>query len=367
MIKKALCFISAIALCVSACGCGNDNSDKIGVVTPFDNEEDEIYFVTNTDIIEFPDFLSEKESISKFSRIVYTSFDYDKTNSLLDDAVSVDGGYDCDMSFSNGKLLRFKYKENFGIVDSNGNVKLQGVYSSIKQLRPDLFELVYNGNKTYATIDENYDFVFIEDDSFKWVFEDNKLEIVQATIETAENVADVPEGMKYNLKTPDGKIVYDKSFDSIAETSKDTLEIECEYFFTAYSGGSCYYIVFDEFYNYKVFEGSYGNVNVEINGDKGECYILSYEHLLQIVNLFSCFDFKQNSAIVPSENCISFDFISVKNGQVKYSICDNGYCQITTLSEENNEYVDTVYEVSGECFADVLDWIDKILSTEYVK
>ena len=348
-----------------ACSCGNDNSDKIGVVTPFENEEDEIHFVTKTDVIKFPEFLSDKESISRFSRLVYTSFDFEKTNSETEDEISVDGGYKCDVAFSGVNLYRFIYNGNYGVVDDIGNVKLQGVYSSIRQLRPELFELVYNGKATYATLDEDNNFVFVEDDSVKWVFEKNKLEITQATIEAGDNVTEVPEGVKYHLKTPDGKIVYDRSFDSIAETSKDTLGIECEIVFTAYSGGSCFYIVFDEFYNYKVYEGSYGNVKVQIGEDKGECFILSYEHLLQVLSLFSCFDFEQNSAVTPTENIIQFDFNSGKNAQTMYSISDNGYCEIVSPADDGLSFVTTKYKVSSECFADVIDWIDSVLSTEY--
>ena len=365
MLKKAFFVVSALAVCMTACGCKNDNSDKIGVVTPFDNEEDDISFVTKADVIAFPGFLEDEEAISRFSHIVYSSFDAVTANTPFEEIITVDGGYKCDVEFSGGKFYRFLYNNNFGIVDNKGNVKLQGVYSSIRQIRPDLFELVTKGEKTYATVDENNDFVFVNDQSFDWVFEKNKLEIVQAAIEAGDNVAEVSEGVKYYLRTPDGRNVYDKSFDSIAEGSKENLEIDCESVFVAYSGGSYYLIAFDEYYNYKVYEGSYGNVSVQIDEQKGDCYILSYDHFMQLISLFNCFDFTESNSVLPTDNFVSVEFNSVKNNQTKYYICDNGYCEITSVAEDGVSLVKTVYMVSPECFADALDWIDSVLSTEY--
>jgi len=357
--------ISALVVCMTTCSCENGSPDSIGVVTPFHNEESEIHYITSTDKIIFPQFLENKDDISLFSRLLYTNFDYDLTNKPLGETLTVEGGYKCDMKFSNGKFFRFAYNKNYGIVDDKGNVKLQGVYSSIKQLRPDLFELIYNGSKTYATVDADNNFVFVEDDCFNRVFGKTKPEITQSVTNSGDNIADVHDAMKSYLKTPDGKIVYDRGFDSVVESSKKTLGIECESVFTAHSGGVCYVIVFDKFYNYKVYEGSYGNVQVQLSEKNGSCYILSNDHLLQIVNLFSCFDYEESKAMKPIDNFVSVELNSAKNNNTKYYICDNGYCEITSVSETGEAPVKTVYNVSKECFADVLEWINLVLSTEY--
>lgn len=365
MIKKYLCVFLAFAISFSMCSCNNNGNDETDTISPVQNEENEIYFVSKHVSFSFPEFLKDNDNISMFSRLLYQNFDYKKVNTVNDENEKTEGGYVCDMSFANGKLKRFKYTDKFGIIDDEDNIKLHGNYTSIVQLRPDLFELVLGNKKIYATLDEDNNFKFIDDKSFEWVFKKGMLEISTVSVDKAEAGVDVTEGVKYALKTPDGKTVYDKSFDSITEISKDNFDIECESIYSAYSGENYYLIVFDKYYNYSVYEGSYGNISLQIGNNKGNCYILSYEHYAQIMSLISCFDYSESKVLEKSDNYVYIDFSVSKNSQSKFLICDNGYCELSSPSEETGNTEVKKYTVSKECFADVVDWISTNLSEDY--
>lgn len=365
MKKNIFSIILSLAISLSMCSCNSNTPDSSNTVNQAQNDDNKVYFVNKPISYSFPEFLSEKENISMFSRLLYQNFDYEKTNTVLDENEKTNGGYVCDMNFANGKLKRFKYTDKFGIIDDEDNIKLHGNYTSITQLRPDLFELCVGNKKSYATIDDDNNFQIIDDDSFSWVFKKNGLKISPVTSDTVETGVDVADGVKYVLKTSDGKTVYDKSFDIITELSKDNYDIDCEYIYSAYSGDNYYFLVFDKYYNYAVYEGTYGNIDVQIDEDKGSCYILNFDHYLQILSLTSCFDYTDNTEASKSDNYVFIDFSVSKNNQSKFLICDNGYCEITNPSEETGESIVKKYTVSKECFADVVDWINLNLSEDY--
>lgn len=370
MLKKAICLVVMLCVSIMACGCNNDNSEIIGVVTPSKPNENEISFVKKPVSYSFPEFMLENDNISKFSHMVYRNFDIDKTNTPLETPEKTKGGYVCDLTFLNGRLKRFKYMDKFGLIDENDNVKLQGNYSSIRLVRPDLFELVgIDGKTVYATYNDNADIVFLTEEniqSFEWIFKKGSLTVTNVTSDSVDNSPEVTDVVKYSLKTPDGKIVFDKSFDSIVETIPEGLgmNIDAEYAYTAYSGEIYYFIIFDKFYNYSVYEGIYGNIDIQIGKNKGSCYILNHDHYVQILSLTASFDYKETDKEAKTDDYVFFDFSVSKFNQNKYLIYNNGYCEFTTL-DENGEPVTKKYMVSKECFADAIDWVNINLSEDY--
>lgn len=365
MFKKPVSLVLCLTVLLSCCSCSNESSDSAPLVSPSVKENDDIRFITKSVSYSFPEFLSENENISVLSRLVYKSFDVEKTNTIGEENEKTPNGYVCDISFLNGKLKRFKFGEKFGLVDEKDNIKLQGNYSSIKQIRPDLFELEKDGEKQYATFDENYDVKILQDDSFDWVFKDNSLSVTNVSVETVDNSADISDVTKVALKTADDKNVYDRTFDSITETKKENYDINAKCIYTAYSGETYYVIVFDEYYNYSVYEGSYGNINVKISDREGNCYILNHDHYVQLLSLTSCFDYTQTEDAQLSDDYVYVDFSVSKNNKMKYLIYNNGYCEISSPSDETGEIVTKKYMVSTECFADVVDWISVNLSEDY--
>lgn len=351
-------------VCLSFCGCSeNENSQGIGIVTPYESKEDEIYFKNTSLSYSFPEFLNDGESISRFSRLVYQSFDYEKNNAALNEN-PVDGFY-CDMSFCNGKIFRYSYNGLYGLVDVEGNILLNSTCSSITQIRPDLFQLEINGGYAYASVDSSLAVNFVGDESFDWVFEKNMLEISQASNESSDMSIDVTESVKFVLKTPDGKVVCDQSFDSIAEASKENYDIECESLYVAYSDGASYILVFDRYYNYSMYEGSYGTVDVSLKGKSGSCYILSYDHYVKLSGLMSSFEYSTERESDEGNDYVSitFDGASIPNKKVIFY--SNGFCSIASADSETGEIVTTYYNVPDEAFSDVVKWIDVELSTEY--
>ncbi len=363
--KRIMSFLLAGVVLFSFSACENNNNDDSSTYTPSVNANDNLRFVTKSVSYSFPDFLTDNDSISVLSRLVYKSFDVEKNNKISDETEKTPNGYVCDVSFLNGKLKRFKHQDKFGLVDENDNVKLQGNYSSIVQIRPELFELVKDGKKQYATFDENYDVKIIDGKDFDWVFKDGSVSISNVPSDNAEVSAEITDATKYTLKTPDGKTVYDKSFDSINETSKENFDPDAKNVYTAYSGETYYIIIFDKYYNYSVYEGCYGNINIKIGDQEGNCYILNHDHYVQLLSLTSCFDYSQTDNENKSEDYVYVDFSVSKNNQTKFLIFNNGYCEISSPSEDSGETVTKKYMVSQECFADVVDWICTNLSHDY--
>lgn len=346
-------------------GCNSENGgDNSGGEYINQNDPDEIYFAKKPVDYSFPEFISETENISELSRMVFASFDKSKNNVQVKSDV-VDGFY-CNYSYCDGKLFSFISGGRCGLVDSEGTVRLKNEYTSIEQLRPDLFALVKNGKTLFATVDSKYNVSLVEDNSFDWVFKKNQIAISRREGDTAEN-GDKTQGVKYSLTTADGKNVYLSNYDSIAEFPKEMLNLDCAYSYTCFSDGANYIIAFDEYYNYIVYEGKYATIDVDISGNLGSCYVLSYDHYVQLTSLLSSFNYEETEQN-PDEDRDYF-LASFGNDNVDGSVIkaySDGNCEVRYTDFQTGETSVGYYKINKEAFADVIDWMDKELSTEYL-
>lgn len=364
MFRKILCIL-CVAFLIVMTGCKNGDSKSVsGEHDSGLDENDRLNYVSTPIEYSFPEFLESTDDISIFSRMIF--WNMDRCNiAVSSDEQPVDGFY-CDLSFSSGRLYRYQYNGLYGIVDSEGNIKLEASYSSVIQIRPDLFELVTADQTTYASIDEKFNIEIVEDDSFDWVFKENQITLSRTQIQTEDVSGDNKNTAKYTLKTADGNYIYQASFDSVAELSKDEYDFDCEHIYNAYLNGSNYLIVVDKYYNYRVYEGNYATVEVNIDNRNGSCYVLSYDHYIQLSSLTDSF---KHTETQKNDKPVS-DFVRIIFGDSDESdeiiIYADGYCVETAFDVSANQVVAVYSTVDREAFADIVDWIDTTLSTEYV-
>ena len=357
-------FLLAGMILLTSCS-GDSGSLESGEQNSDTFDSNNLNFVTKPIEYSFPEFLLDTEDISIFSRQIYSNMDNCNVAVSSDDQPLV--GYYVDLSFSGGKLYRYRYNGLYGVVDSEGNEKLEPLYTSVVQLRPDLLELVREGETLYASIDAEYNISLVEDDSFDWIFEKNQITVIRTIQQT--DVADADGGntaAKYTLKTADGGYIYQQSFDSVAELVRDDYDFDCEQIYNAYLSGANYLIVIDKYYNYRVYEGDYATVEVSVGENTGSCYVLSYDHFVEISSLTDSFKMTESREDSQKEG----DYVKITFGDSELSevlvIYSDGYTEQSLFNAELNEMVTSYYKVDREAFADVVDWITRVLSTEYV-
>lgn len=353
-----------LAVCVALSGCGGKNkSSEDDSYHSQGNENGKLNFVNGTVGYSFPEFLENTDKLDRFGRLIYDSFD--KRPAEVTDETETPEGYYCDQSYLDGKLFRFWNGSQCGLTDQTGSVILEDNYSSVEMVRSDLFRLTgTDGSISLAKVDASGNVTLADDGSCDWVFQKNQLSIEQIAVNEQENGQDKPEGTKYALVTPDKANVYNTYFDSIAVFPEDKLDVDCEYSFSAHAGGSYFIILFDKYYNYTVYEGSYGSVEVSVDGKKGACDVFSHDHFMQLSSLTASFSYTSSEEVPDKEgDYVLVTFGSDENVTAYAKFFNDGYCEITSFTEGNTGKAE--YKVSAEAFADLVDWVDKMLSSEF--
>ena len=362
MFKKACLMAFCVIYSLLICSCQNNGQASNEVINPVVQEKNKIEFEASSFTYNFPEFLKNSENLTLLSRVLYKSFDYDKCNMKIENTVN--DKFVCDRTFLNGSFYRFIGGENFGIINADGEIIIDSVCSEIVQIRPDLFELIIDGKLYYATTDAENGLKIVEDESFDWVFNGDKPTVEQTNAVVGENLA---ETARYAIKTPDGKNVYDRTFETVAESNKDSYENSPQFVFTAYSEGVSYIILFDKYYNYTVYEGSYGTVSVAIGDEIGSCNILSYDDYHKLLSLVSSFDISEKKIVSKTNRIVQIKFSHYAGDETTVMLCSNGYFEITSVDPTTREPITTITTVSRECFSDVVEFVDTVISSEYTE
>lgn len=367
MRKKIISILLAVVIVFTISACNkNDKSDNYNNSNLNYNEPETPGFVTSPMKYSFPEFLFDKDKITLLSRKLYTSFDYDSANKEIE-SMLIEGNY-TDFCFSEGKYYRYKHNGLYGVMDASGNVKLEAVYSDIEQLRSDLFILQNGNKKTYAFINSAKDFVISKEGEYDWIYKDNQLEIAQTEQELTGPSEETVDGTKYYLETPNGKVVYNKYYDLIVEASFNSFDsqISGKCCYSAYSDESYFILIFDEYYNLTVYEGSYGSVAVNFEDSSGSCYILSRDDYDQIRSLAESFKYTE-CLPVPSAvgDNIVITFGTDKTTQEVLTMYSDGFCLLESVDENGKKELN-YYNIDTYAFVDTVDWVNTVLSKEYV-
>lgn len=363
ILKRSLC-IAAAAVCMFVSGCSGKNSSGDSNAQKNDlNDNGKLNFVTRSVTYEFPEFLENTDKLSLFGRLIYDSFENKGRQITADDTTPA--GFNCDLAYYDGKLLRFTSGGRYGLVRPDGEVLYKADFETVEMIRPGLIVMTYkNGKRVFAQCDASGSVAEVKGDDHGWVFKNDQLSVSQVTVSSGDASPDKSEGAKYALTLPDGSSIYNMTFDSVAVFSGEKPRSDCKYAFTAHSGGYCYLILFDKYYNYQVYEGNYGSVFVSIGDRTGSCDIFSYDHYVQLSSLLNSFRYTET------------DVVSGKTGdhlQIVFGTDDaitaianyyfDGYCEVTSKTDGQDRT--SAYKISTEGFADTVDWLDKVLSTEF--
>lgn len=358
--KKLLTAIACMLLVMSALSaCDSSGTSSNAETTTTTSSVDGIEPVTEPEYdYSFPEFLANKDAISIFSNLIYSSFDsraasVSVTQQPFDDVT-------CEQSFLNNIYYSYISGNKKGLLDAHGNVALAANYTEIVMIRPDTFLLTNEaGEERYAFISENGIITTEPDGKNSWFLNSEPLKINKATDNETNAVS-------YYLEAANGKVVYDKYWDYLEPTSLDTAASAA---YSAYLGDAYYFIVFDKYYNYKIYEGSYATVEVYAKGQYGSCFVLSIDDFNEISSMIDSFGITQSAKASPTNNktdYVKFTFGNTASNKKLVTISADGFVYTEAMDSEDAtayKYFSLVDEI---CFTDVMNWIDDELSKEYI-
>lgn len=309
----------------------------------------------------FPDFLQDIAVPDMLSKEVYSSFDQQSMVKKVTEQPF--DGYSCTDVYEDEYYV-FTDGGYVGILNKNGTELLAAdKYSSAELVSQGLVKLDYvkdsNQPSEYLRL-ENGRAELIEDYSFS-----------KKNIKFAEdaNAAEDSDKKHYTL-TVGGKSVYDVEWDTAREVTQNELQTAKGYsaaYKTSTANGS-FFIIFDKYYNFRVYEGVYGMVKLKIGNVYGECYILSADDYSELNKMITSFG-NETNVKAPSKD-ETLDFIQIIFGmgtadQVEVTISSDGYC-LTDSITHNEQPVNKYFSVlSKETFVDLVNWVGDTLSAEY--
>ncbi len=357
-LKRALTAMLCLSLTAAILsGCDKNDTSSTTTTTTTTSVDGISPVVEQEYEYSFPSFLENKDAISLFSNLTYSSFDARSASSPVTEQPFENA--ECENSFLNGTYYSYKSDNKRGLLDSEGNVLLSAGYSDIVMIRPDTFLLTNEaGDEKYAFVGENGIVTTEEDGKNNWFTLAEPLKISQTSDNEASTVS-------YYLEAANGKVVYDKYWDVLEPVTLDTAGVAS---YSAYLGDAHYYIVFDKYYNYKIYEGSYALVEVFVDGKFGSCYILSIEDLNEISSMIDSFGNISGTKPSPTSediDYVKFTFGNTPGNKSAITISADGFVYIEAIGSEDGIYKKYFSIVDKMCFSDVINWINSELSKEY--
>lgn len=357
LLAASLCLSVAV---VSLAACDKKDSSENSSTTTTTSSVDGIEPVIEPDYdYSFPTFLEDKDSISLFSNLIYASFD-SRTASVTVTEQPFENAT-CEQAFLGNAYYSYVSGDKKGLLDADGNVAVAANYTEISIVRPDTFLLTNEaGEEKYAFVSENGIITTEPDGKNSWFTSAEPLKISQAT-DSETNI------VSYYLEAANGKVIYDKYWDYIEPTVLDTPSSAS---FSAYIGDAYYFIVFDKYYNYKIYEGSYATVEVYAKGKYGSCFVLSINDFNEISSMIDSFGISSDSRVSPinqNVDYVKFTFGNTASNKKLVTISADGYVYTESMNPEDGTSYKYFTLVDKMCFADIMSWINDELSGEYVK
>lgn len=340
--------------------CKNENSSSVAETSTPDSTVDGIEPVIEQEYeYAFPEFLTNKDAISLFSNLVYSSFDARNVTAAITEQPFEN--IQCEMSFLGGTYYSYLSDNKRGLVDAEGNIVVVAAYTEIVMIRPDAFMLVNElGEEKLAFVGENGIILTEENGKNNWFTSAEPLKIVQSTDNEDNTVT-------YFLQAANGKVVYDKYWDYLEPTVLDT---PASATYSAYLGDAYYFIVFDKYYNYKIYEGSYATVEVFVDGQYGSCFVLSiddFNEISSMIDSFGSFSGAKASPQLQNTDYVKFSFANSSSKKKTVTISEDGFVYTEAIDPEDGTSYKYFTLVDKICFTDVIDWINGELSKEYAK
>ena len=375
-LKITALMLSAVMV-LSLCSCSQDTGDDSGASTTSSAKEAKaVPDKVELKNYKFPEFLDDIKQPDVLSSPVYVSFaasDYmtEVTEQPFDK-------YECTAVISNSLYVYSEGKFK-GLLDKTGKVLLEAdTYTSIMPCSKGVLQL--SRDKELNAPDDYYSFNVLgiispsEPPDFKAdnITVSENIVDEQTEDEDAENDNKVCDLIVGGDKTVGEGTVY-CGWEKIEAVTAQSIGTSRPFnaFYKAEKNGELYYICFDRFYNYTIYNGAYGYVRLKVGDGYGECYILDHEDYTELERLVESFG--SSGTVKSPGKDEGLDYIQLELGcgtddMTVMTISSDGYCltEHTASGEKtvNNKYFSVL---DKESFVSLVKWVDKVLSTEYVR
>ncbi len=371
----ALLCACVLVMCTTACTKENSSSAVTQTTTTSADSKPSAGKV-ELKSYEFPEFLSDLKSPDMLANPVFSSFDVNSYVSEIEEQPFED--YECSALIGD-TLYVYKSDRFAGLLNKNGEVVLEAdTYASITAGTEGFLVLSrdkeLNSPDDHAYFDEAGNVVLAD----KYEFSADNIYIKEKSVTVPADSASAESTVKtvYEFILPDGSAVSDGSslgeFDSIEPVNigdVDTTKVFSAYY-KAVKDGSHYFVCFDKYYNFTVFNGAYGYIRLKVGEDYGECYILDGKDYTELNRMLESFgDSGSTKAPVSDQD---MDFIQIELGynstdRKQITISADGYCLTDFLTANEQPMNKYFSRLDKESFVSLVLWVDQVLSKEYVK
>lgn len=347
-------FIKITALCVLLCGTvfsGCSKKADVTVSSQSVNESSESTVDSKKVAMKsysFPKSLNNKNTKAK---PVYESFNKLGFVKKSDKKI---GGIQTEKSFGN-VIYSYKNGNYVGLTDDKGrDIISADRYLTVDAVSRNLLELTEVSGKAYVQLADNGEVYMTGSSSYT----DTQVSIVPAA----------GEGQGFSLMVGDTAVNFKKSqlWDKLAEIPLDSLKFNGDYTrcFKAERGSKYYYICFDRYNNYYIFNGEYAYVKMKIGKKTGDFYVRSYESCTQLASLVD--NFGRVSFSQGENGGSESDYIQIRFGlngteEKNVTISPDGCCltEITHKDGEQSKYFNCL---DSESFASLVQWVEQSLA-----
>lgn len=324
---------------------------------------------------KFPEFLNEIKQPDSLSSPVYVSFALSEFISEVTEQPFE--GYECSNKIGNIFYIfsEGKYK---GLLDKNGKVVLKAdTYTTIGLCTPSILMLSrdkeLNAPEEYLSFNVFGSISPAEASEFK----SDHIRIEEETRNKPSSDDEDDGNYKvYNLILDDNKKVGDGSsyvdWDKIESVSAQSINTSRSYnaYYRVQKGEEIYYICFDRFYNYTIYNGAYGFVRMKVGDGYGSCYILDHDDYSELNKLVKSFG-ESDPVKSPSKDT-GLDYVQIETGYgtddlVTMTISADGYCFTDHLGSGDQQPQKYFTILDKESFVSLVKWVDQVLSVEYEK
>lgn len=370
--RAAVC-AAAAALCICMTGCEKKKNDSMASDVSSQTQPDSSASPSKVELKKyaFPSFMAALEDPDLLSREVYQSFDKSKVETSVETQKFPE--YNCITKIAD-KLYTYSASGYLGILDGLGHVLISAEkYTKITTVSNDVIMCSYMDKQKEAT-----DFYKIYDNGTiakydRKGFSADSIVIFEST--DAEHTAGEGE-KKFVIQTEHDHYVEDPTGNYLWDSAEkcDPQKINTGKTYRAYykvsRNGASYYICFDEYYNYVIYEASYARVRLKIGNVSGECYVQSFDDYTELSRMVKSFG-KAQATTTPDAN-ETLDYIQITFGlnspdQQELTISSDGWCLVDNITHNNqpdNKYF-ACYD--RDSFVSLVLWVDQVLSKEYAQ
>lgn len=363
--------IVSAALCIAMAGCDKSSSKSEAAESSSVKEPDSSASPSTVSIkkYSFPSFINAQEKPDMLSREVYRSFDKEKAAT----AVTVQPFEDKYCTGKIGdKLYTYTSGEYVGLLNADGRELIKAdKYYRITAVSGNL--LMCSADKDHKESVEYYA-VYENASVARYDFKGFSAENIRVSEYDDVDAATGETSKKYfitlytgsNVEYPKESYMWDYAEKCDAKTINTSKSYRAYYKVTR--GGASYYICFDDYYNYVIYEASYAKIRLKIGNVSGECYVQSFDDYTELTRMVKSFG-KAKAASTPDEN-ETLDYVQITFGinsadQYVMTMSSDGWCLTDNVTHNNQPDNKFFACYDKDSFVSLVLWVDQVISKEY--